>query len=409
MISVLINGISGRMGHAIYAACNASEGAFLAVCGVDKFPADAAIACPVYTDYSDIKEQADIVIDFSIPAAMPPALQFALARGIPFIVGTTGLSENEHALLNSAAAHIPVFQTGNMSLGVNIQLALTKLATAALHPNFDAEIIEKHHNLKIDAPSGTALMLADAIASQRGDEPQYRCGRHEKNRRRSKDEIGIHSLRGGTVAGEHEVLFLGEDEVVGISHAAYSKRVFAVGALRAAAYLMGRPAGLYNMQHVIAEEDVSARLDTVDGQAVITLSSLPPKADVARTIFEALATADVCVDMISLPQAAGKTSVIGFSLAQAQLSAALDALKPLVKRCHGVDMETHSPVTKLCVEGSGMALKRGVAAKLFALLDDAGIAMTLVATSETRIEMCVSSADAAKAAAEIHQRFLGDG
>ena len=408
MISVLINGISGRMGHAIYAACNASRDAFLALCGVDKFPADAAIACPVYADYSEIQEQPDIVIDFSIPAAMPPALQFALARGIPFIVGTTGLSENEHMLLKSAAEHIPVFQTGNMSLGVNLQLALTKLATAALHPNFDAEIIEKHHNLKIDAPSGTALMLADAIASQRADEPAYQCGRHEKNRRRSKGEIGIHSLRGGTVVGEHEVLFLGEDEVLSISHAAYSKRVFAVGALRAAAYLMGKPAGLYNMQHVIAEEDVSARLYTLDDQAVITLSPLPAKADAARTIFEAIAAAGVCVDMLSLPPTSGKTNVIGFSLDKAQLSVAQNALKSLIKRCPGVNIEAHSPVTKLSIEGSGMALKRGVAARLFAALDDAGIAIKLATSSETRIEVCVNSADAERAARQIHQHFLGD-
>lgn len=409
MISVLINGISGRMGHAVYAACNASEGAFLVACGVDKSPADAAIACPVYTDFSNIQERVDIVIDFSIPAAMPAALQFSLERRVPFIVGTTGLGDRDHKLLAGAAEHIPVFQTGNMSLGVNLQLALTKLATAALHPDFDAEIIEKHHNTKIDAPSGTALMLADAIAAERTDEPEYQYGRHEKNRRRSKAEIGIHSLRGGTVVGEHEVLFLGKDEIVSISHAAYSKRVFAVGALRAAAYLMDKPAGLYNMQNVITEQDVASHLYTLENQAVITLSSLPAAADMAQVVFETVAAEDVFVDMISLALPAGNGSVIGFSLAQAQLSDALNALKPLAQRHPGMDIHAHSHATKLTVEGSGMALRCGVAAKLFAVLSSADINIELITTSETKIEVLVDSLDAVKAVAEIRQHFLGNG
>lgn len=408
MISVLINGIAGRMGHAVYAACNASEGAFLVSCGVDKSPADSTIKCPVYTDFSDIRETVHIVIDFSIPAAMPAALQFALERRVPFIVGTTGLSERDNKLLSGAAERIPVFQTGNMSLGVNLQLALTKLATAALHPDFDAEIIEKHHNTKIDAPSGTALMLADAIASQRADEPEYLYGRHEKNRRRSKSEIGIHSLRGGTVVGEHEVLFLGKDEIVSISHKAYSKSVFAVGALRAAAYMIGKRPGLYDMQNVVTELDIASHLYSLENQAVITLSSLPAEADMARTVFGMVALKNVFVDMISLALPAGKVCDIGFSLAQAQLSDALNALKPLAKRYPGMDIHAHSDVTKLTVEGSGMALRYGVAAKLFAVLGDADIPIELITTSETKIEICVDSVNAVKAIAEIHKRFLRD-
>lgn len=408
MISVLINGICGRMGRAVYTACNASEDAFLAVCGVDRTPADGPLGCPVYDDYAKVTEKVDVVIDFSVPAALPAALKFALTRGIPIVVGTTGLSERDHRQLASAAERIPVFQTGNMSLGVNLQLALARQATAALGDGFDAEIIETHHNMKIDAPSGTALMLADAIASQRADETEYAYGRHEKNRRRARNEIGIHSLRGGTIVGEHEVQFLGKDEMVAITHRAFSKQVFVVGALRAAAYLLGKKNGLYSMQDVVTEHDVASHLYTLENQAVVTLSSLPAERDVASRVFDIVAERQVFVDMISLSFPAGKLCSIGFSLSQTQLSDALNALKPLMQSYPSMDVHVHSDVCKLTVEGSGMALRCGVAARLFQTLSDAGIAIELITTSETKIEICIDSVDSIKAIAEIDRHFLCD-
>ncbi len=408
MITVLINGICGRMGRAVYTACNASEGAFLAVCGVDKTPGDASILCPVYDGYDGVRENVDVVIDFSVPAAMPAALSFAVSRRIPIIVGTTGLSERDLRELASAAERIPVFQTGNMSLGVNLQLALAKQAAAALGEGFDAEIIETHHNTKIDSPSGTALMLANAVASQRAEDTDFVYGRHEKNKRRTQSEIGIHSVRGGAIVGEHELLFLGKDETLEITHRAYSKQVFVVGALRAARYLIGRQSGLYNMQDVVTEHDVASHLYTLEGQAVIALSSLPAESGIAARVFGLVAEKEVFVDMISLSVPAGKLTDIGFSVAQAQLSDALNALKPLSQQYPALDVHAHSNATKLTVEGSGMALRCGVAAKLFATLNHAGIAIELITTSETKIEVCVDSVDAVKAISEIEQRFLCD-
>ncbi|MDO4571967.1 MAG: 4-hydroxy-tetrahydrodipicolinate reductase [Clostridia bacterium] len=407
MISVLINGITGRMGRAVYTACNASEDAFLAACGIahTKTP-EASIECPVYRSFSDVAEKVDVVIDFSVPAALPAALRFALSRGIPIVVGTTGLSERDHRLLAGAAEKIPVFQTGNMSLGVNLQLALTRQATAALGAGFDAEIVERHHKAKIDAPSGTALMLAEAIASQHPEDPEYAYGRHEKNKRRGRNEIGLHSIRGGTIVGEHEVLFIGKDEVLEITHKAYSKQVFAVGALRAAAYALSKRSGLYSMQDVVTEHDVASHLYTLENQAVVSLSGLPAAADIPARVFAAVADSGVFVDMISMSLPAGTACDIGFSLAQTALSDALNALKPLCREMPELDVHVESDVTKLCVEGSGMALRHGVAARLFRVLSDAGVPVLIITTSETKIELGVSSLDAIRAVAAVRQSFL---
>ena len=408
MIGVLINGICGRMGRAVYAACQASEGSFNPLCGVDTADGDAELDCPVYADFSNISEPVNVVIDFSVPAAMPPALQFALDRRIPYVIGTTGLSERDHKLLKSAAERIPVFQSGNMSLGVNLQVALTQLATSALSGGFDAEIIEKHHNLKIDAPSGTALMLANAIAAQRADQPEYLYGRHEKNRRRAKAEIGIHSIRGGTIVGEHTVIFAGKDEIVEIAHKAYSKQVFAVGALRAAAYLTDKTDGLYNMQDLVADRGVASHLYTLENQAVITLSDLPADADMPSRIFNIMARHAVPVDMISLSLPGGKYCDIGFSLAQALLSDALDALKPVTRQYPDADIHVRGNMTKLTVEGSGMAQHSGIAARLFAVLAEAGIAIELITTSETKIALAIDSVHAVAAVAKINEQVLGE-
>ena len=162
MISVIINGICGQMGRAVYAAIQAQNGAFSAVAGVDPFDSPQAYTCPVYKTLDEIKEQADVIIDFSIPASTPEIIRYALEKKIPAVIGTTGLGERELKLIRSASEHVAMFQTGNMSLGVNLQVELVQLASSTLGSNFDVEIIETHHRKKVDSPSGTALMLAHA-------------------------------------------------------------------------------------------------------------------------------------------------------------------------------------------------------------------------------------------------------
>lgn len=406
MIRLLINGFCGQMGRTLLNAVHARSDDFCVAAGVDAFFEGVSDGIPVVKTPDEVSVPVDVVIDFSVPAALPAVLRFAQTRGIPAVIGTTGLTERDRVLLESAAERIPVFQTGNMSLGVNLQLELVKRAEATLGSAFDVEIIEKHHNRKIDAPSGTALMLGDAIASQHTGELEYVFGRSEKNKRRSKNEIGFHSIRGGTLSGEHEVMFIGQDEVVEVTHRAYSKHVFAVGALRAAEYVLQKPAGLYSMQNIMTEQNVASHLYSLEDQAVITISGLSSAFSVNRRIFACMAENGVFIDMIACTMPAGSAASLGISLAGSQLSDALNALKAFTKQYPDVDIHVKSNVTKLTIEGPGMALRHGIAAELFSVLSDADVQIELITTSETKIELCVNSKDAPNAISALRKGFL---
>ena len=219
--------------------------------GVDLF-ADSAAAFPAYTNIADVQEEADVIIDFSHPSLLTPILSYAAQKGgIPAVLCTTGYSAEQVEALKTAAQTQPVFYSRNMSLGINLLIELSKKAAKVLGDQFDIEIIEKHHNQKIDAPSGTALMLADAIASVRDGETQYVYDRHAQRKKREKSEIGLHAVRGGTIVGEHEVVFPGNHEVITLSHSAQSKELFATGAVNAAVYMCGKGPGLYDMSDMI--------------------------------------------------------------------------------------------------------------------------------------------------------------
>ena len=247
---VLINGALGHMGQAVLAALKAADGDLVPAVGIDLQTGDFPGALFASAEAVDVP--FDIAIDFSRPQATMAVLELCLREGKPLVTGTTGLGEAEMSRLKEAAKTIPVFYSRNMSLGVNLQLALVRAATRVLGSAFDPEIVETHHNLKVDAPSGTALMLAEAIEGARDGESELVFGRHETNKRRDKKEIGIHSLRDGNKAGEHSVYFLGTDEEIVITHRAGSKRVFADGALTAAAFLLDREPGFYTMENVIS-------------------------------------------------------------------------------------------------------------------------------------------------------------
>ena len=205
----------------------------------------------VYTNISDITEPVDVVIDFSHPSALPNLLTYCKTKNIPLVAATTGYNTDEVAQIKSAATQIPIFFTGNMSLGINLLQDLARRAVKILGDQFDVEIIEKHHNLKKDAPSGTAHMLADSINKEYSDSKKYVYDRHNVLKPRSKDEIGIHAIRGGTIVGEHEIIFAGHDEIISLSHSALSKEVFAVGAINAAIFMQNKPRGLYDMSDLL--------------------------------------------------------------------------------------------------------------------------------------------------------------
>lgn len=255
MTKIIMTGCSGKMGKSILSAAETREDVCI-VGGVDQIaPQQAAFMyAESFDKLAQMDCQADVIVDFSHPSVLTPMLQYALTRHLPVVICTTGYSEEQKQQIKTAAQEIPVFYSGNMSLGINLIIELAKKAAAVFGEGFDIEIIEQHHNQKLDAPSGTALMIADAIAEVKTD-AEYVYDRHAYRKKRDKKEIGIHSIRGGNIVGEHEVIFAGQDEVLTISHSARSKAVFAVGALNAAVYLKGKPAGMYNMSDLLKSAD----------------------------------------------------------------------------------------------------------------------------------------------------------
>lgn len=248
MVKILICGIGGAMGGNVLNIC-AEDGETEVVCGVD-LRAPEGVKVPVYASFSDVCTPADVVVDFSSPAVLKDELEWAVKNKKPVVLAATGYTDEHIKMINDAAKKTAVFKTANFSLGVNLIVKLVKEAAQTLGEKFDIEIIERHHNKKVDAPSGTALMLAESVnAAYDGGKP-YLNGREGAVGKRG-NEIGIHAVRGGTIVGEHEVMFAGEDEIVTISHSARSKKVFAAGAIKAAKWICGKSAGLYDMTDVL--------------------------------------------------------------------------------------------------------------------------------------------------------------
>ena len=247
MVNILISGFYGRMGQNVLASVKKRDDANV-VCGVD-IKCGNEFGIPVYDSYDKVNENVDVIIDFSSPKLLKNILNFAVAKKIAVVLATTGYTNDDLDLINEASKVIPVFKTANFSLGVNVLTELVSRATQLLK-GFDIEIIEKHHNQKVDAPSGTALMLADAAKSANGD-LFYTYGREGVVGKRQENEIGIHAVRGGNIVGEHDVLYAGGNEVITLSHHASSRSVFADGAVEAAIFVYNKPASKYDMKDVI--------------------------------------------------------------------------------------------------------------------------------------------------------------
>lgn len=240
MLKILLSGACGRMGRQVAALAEDEQAEIIA--GVD-VRAESYASFPVYPSFSLVQEDAQVIVDFSRPEGLSALLSYARAHRLPVVLAATGYNEEDAAAIAQAAKEIPIFRSANLSLGVYVLKSLARQA-ARLLPDFDIEIIEKHHNQKIDAPSGTALMLYDAV-SQPGALPVF--GRNGRTQKREKNEIGIHAVRGGTVPGEHEVGFYGPSEVVTVSHSAQDRSIFARGALRAARFVASQQPGEYSM------------------------------------------------------------------------------------------------------------------------------------------------------------------
>jgi 4-hydroxy-tetrahydrodipicolinate reductase len=249
MVQIILSGANGKMGHVIERCVSEREGCRITA-GFD-LNTDVYGDFPIYQNPEDYIGEADVIIDFSNPAFLHPLMEYAKKRKLPVVVATTGFSPEQIAYIKECAEEIPVFFSFNMSLGVNLLVTLAKKAAEVLGGQFDIEIIEKHHNQKIDAPSGTALMIADAVNETLGHTQKYMYDRHSQRKKRDKDEIGIHAVRGGTIVGEHEVIFAGHDEIISLKHQAMSKEIFAVGSVNAALFLCGKEHGLYDMGKMV--------------------------------------------------------------------------------------------------------------------------------------------------------------
>lgn len=250
MIKVIMNGCNGKMGRTITELISQDDEIEI-VAGIDAYD-EGKNAYPVFTDINSCDIEADAVIDFSTAAAVDALLDYCVEKKLPCVLCTTGLSEAQLAKVKEAAKETAILKSANMSLGINMLFKILKEAAAVLAPSgFDIEIVEKHHNQKLDAPSGTALALADSINEEFNNNYRYVYDRSKDREKRSNKEIGISAVRGGTIVGDHDVIFAGADEVITFSHRAYSKAVFGKGAIQAAKFLAGKPAGMYDMKDVI--------------------------------------------------------------------------------------------------------------------------------------------------------------
>ena len=252
-IRIIISGCCGHMGRTVANMVVADATAEI-VAGFD-IAADLSLGFPVFRDPVDFTGEADVIIDFSNPAALDALLGFAVYKKLPLVLCTTGYTPVQLAKIRDVSREIPVFRSGNMSLGINLLLELIKRATKVLGDGFDIEIVERHHRRKVDSPSGTALMLADAAASVKAPTPEYVYDRHPRSMPRPQNEIGISAVRGGSIVGDHTVIFAGTDEVIELRHSAYSRDVFAVGAVNAAKFMATvKTPGMYDMSDVLASK-----------------------------------------------------------------------------------------------------------------------------------------------------------
>lgn len=252
MIKIILCGCNGKMGQVISEIVG-NDAETQIVAGID-LNTEAKNGYPVFARIAECDREADVIIDFSHPSVLSEVLQYSVTRQVPLVLCTTGLSEEQIKEVENSAEQVAILRSANMSLGINMLLKLIQEAAKILAPaGFDIEIVERHHNQKLDAPSGTALALADSLNQAMNQEYFYKYDRSAERAKRNKKEIGISAVRGGTIVGEHEIIFAGKDEVIELKHTAYSKAIFGNGAVQAAKFLAGCPAGLYDMSDVIEE------------------------------------------------------------------------------------------------------------------------------------------------------------
>ncbi len=387
MIKIALAGASGRMGRTIYKTLIGSD-EFEIVFGVDPSqPTD--LPFPVFKNFSQTTLICDCIIDFSVASSLDDILDYAIKNKTKLVLATTGHNAEQLKRLEYASCDLSIFKASNMSLGINLLASLSKEATKFLGESYDIEIIETHHNQKLDAPSGTALTLASAINSVRDNSYEYVYGRHETAHRREKNEIGIHAVRGGTVVGKHDVMFLGAGEEVILSHTAESKEVFARGALRAAKFLMSKPVGIYNMDSILGD---FYAVTTVNSEQNVSLINLPKlTTEKFLNLLDIIRQDNINLDMISQTINSDGTLSASFSLSDNDLQTVIKQISPRTPYMATVGK------AKISAEGAGMEHKSGVALEVLTILKGLNIKVFAITTSETKISCCIDGENLKKA------------
>ena len=404
MVRIIVHGCYGKMGQTVVKAAE-SDAELRIVAGVDAGQAARQYPFPVYKRLAEVEQPAEVVIDFSSPDAVGGLLEGAVRKKLALVIATTGHAEEERKMIRDKANLIPIFQSANMSLGVNLLSDLVQKAAAVLGGAFDIEIVEKHHNLKKDAPSGTAYALAEAINEVFLKSKSYVFGRHSRAEKRSASEIGIHAVRAGTIVGEHQVLFAGMDEVLEFTHRAYSRQIFALGALKAAGYLAGKLPGYYTMQDMITEHSAVTNLYVSEEEALVTVNRIPYQPRLITSIFKSLGEENVNIDMISQTSPVNEEVNVSFSIPHKDIERTVKRIRAFqqVMPEHWVDLVEE--IGKITVEGAGMERQSGVAARVFEALADLDISIKTVSTSETKISCIIDRKDSARAVGAIKQAF----
>jgi 4-hydroxy-tetrahydrodipicolinate reductase len=404
MIRIIIHGCMGRMGQVLTATAAAAPDIEV-VAGIDLTSGEGAVEYPVFPGLEKCTVPADVVVDFSSPKALPSLLKGVLEKKIPLIIATTGHNREDKAAIAKASKSIPVFASANMSLGVNLLSEMAQKAATVLGESFDIEIIERHHNQKKDAPSGTALLLADSINEVFLQGKNYVYGRHGREELRHRSDLGIHAIRGGTVVGEHEIVFAGKDELVQLCHSAASRRIFALGALEAVRYLQGKAPGLYSMKEMITAASAITRMSVSKEEALVSLYriTLDPKS--ISGIFERLGRENINVDLISQTAPVDGEVNISFTVFKQDIDKTTELVQTLKKSMQNLDIRIADEITKIAVEGPGMETQSGVAARVFASLAEARVAVQTITTSETKITLIIPKKDEGRAVAAIKTTF----
>jgi len=402
MIKAILNGCNGRMGQVLTSLIENLPDMEVAA-GID-----IVQGINVYPQFSSIDKcdiPADVIIDFSTPKVLHEVVEMAVRRKSPIVIATTGLSEQNLELLKNASSEIPIFRSANMSLGINLVQQLLQSATKVLGDRYDIEIVEKHHKLKKDAPSGTALLLAESINAVRTQKLRYEFGRSGADSLRKTDELGIHSLRGGTIVGEHEVSFNGQDEVISISHQAFSRQVFATGALAAARYIIHQKPGFYTMQDMINESSAVTTLYTYPHESLVSLENIPRDMQLISELYGSLANNDIFIDMISHTGSVNGHQSLSFSIEGKDHSKTEAILFEFSKIHAGIKYALAKNMTKVTVEGPGMEFQSGVAYRVFSSMAKVGISILAVTTSESKISYIISEDEVSKAVSIIKTEF----